>query len=270
MGTFSAGEGQERPKVRAKTTLRSNLLARDPIVATFVMIPRVEVLEMLGLAGYGAVIVDLEHGPIGVSDLPALAAFAEAAGLHSIARIAELLPHDIASVLDAGFDGVMVPHISSGPAAAEIVQAARFSPFGQRSLNPYVRGAAYDATTPERLVEFDSHAAVIGMLEGRDAIENLDAIVGVPGLDGVFVGPVDLSGELGFPGQPEHPEVLSTVSRVFSRCAEVGMAAGVYAPTPERADAWFERGASLVAVSADSAMMLDAFRTVRRRVRRGG
>lgn len=256
--------------MRAETTLRSDLSARRAIVATFVMVPRVEVVEMLGLAGYEAVVVDLEHGPIGVSDLPALAAFAKAAGIHSIARIAELRPNDIASVLDAGFDGVMVPHISSSAAAAATVQAARFPPVGQRSLNPYVRGATYDATTPDRLAGFDGHAAVIGMLEGRDAIDDLDAILATPGLDGIFVGPIDLSGDLGYPGQPEHPEVVAMAHDVFTRCAAAGVASGVYAPTPERANDWLEHGASLVAVSADAAMMLDAFRGVRGRVHASG
>ena len=253
--------------LRAERTLRSRLAARHAVVATFVMVPRVEVLEMLAVAGYEAVIIDLEHGPIGVSELPALAAFAKAAGIQSIARVGELRASTIASVLDAGFDGVMVPHISSAAAAAACVQAARFPPDGHRSLNPYVRGAAYDATTPDRLAGFDGHAALIGMLEGRDGIEDLDAILATPGLDGVFVGPIDLSGDLGHPGQPEHPAVVAAVREIFARCAEAGVASGVYAPTPERANDWFERGASLVAVSADAAMMLDGFRAIRDRVK---
>lgn len=247
-------------------TLRSRLASRRAVVATFVMIPRVEVLEMLAVAGYEAVILDLEHGPIGVADLPALAAFAKAAGIQSIARVGELRANIIASALDAGFDGVMVPHVSSADAAAATVHSARFPPDGQRSLNPYVRGAAYDATTPDGLARFDGHAAVIGMLEGRDAIGDLDAILATAGLDAIFVGPIDLSGELGHPGDPEHPDVVAAVRDIFERSAAAGVASGVYAPTPERANDWFERGASLVAVSADAAMMLDGFRAVRERV----
>lgn len=250
----------------AEKTLRSRLANRQSVVATFVMVPRVEVVEMLAVAGYEAVVIDLEHGPIGVADLPALGAFARAAGIQSIARVGELRASTIASALDAGFDGVMVPHISSAAAAASVVQAARFPPDGHRSLNPYVRGASYDATTPDRLAGFDGHAAVIGMLEGRDGLDELDGILASPGLDCIFVGPVDLSGELGHPGQPEHPDVVDAVRYVFSRCAAAGMATGVYAPTAQRANEWFERGASLVAVSADAAMMLEGFRAVRRQV----
>jgi 4-hydroxy-2-oxoheptanedioate aldolase len=230
------------------------------------MVPRVEVLEMLALAGYEAVIIDLEHGPMGVADLPALAAFAKAAGVQSVARVGDSSPTSIAAVLDAGFDGIMVPHVSSGAVAADVVTAARFPPDGHRSLNPYVRGAWYDATSPERLAEFNGHAAVVGMLEGQSAIENLDAILDVGGLDGLFVGPVDLSGELGYPGQPEHPEVVAAIKDIFDRCTQAGIATGVYAPTAERANEWFGLGASLVAVSADSAMMLGGFRLVRDQV----
>jgi 4-hydroxy-2-oxoheptanedioate aldolase len=104
------------------------------------------------------------------------------------------------------------------------------------------------------------------MLEGLSAIHNLDEILDVGGLDGLFVGPVDLSGELGHPGQPEHPEVAAAIKNIFDRCTQAGLATGVYAPTAKRANEWFGLGASLVAVSADSAMMLDGFRVVRDQV----
>ncbi len=240
--------------------LRSALGLGEPIVASFVMIPRVEIIEMLALAGCDAVIIDMEHGPADTSDLPNLAAFAKASGIYSIARIAEPRSSLIGSVLDAGLDGVMVPHVSSASAARSVVSAARYPTAGTRSLNPYVRGASYDASRVGDLASVDARAAVIGMLEGTNAINDLPGILETEGLDALFVGPVDLSGEMGHPGQPDHPEVVAKIEEVFVACAAAGVAAGVYAPTARRANHWFDLGATIVAFSADSAMILDAFR----------
>lgn len=241
--------------------LRATLRRQSPVVASFVMIPRVEVIEMMAVAGCDAVIIDMEHGPVDIASLPDLAAFAGAAGVFSIARIPEARASTIGAVLDAGFSGVMVPHVSSADAAAATVSAARFPPGGTRSLNPYVRGGGYDATDPNGLTALDANAAVIGMLEGRSAIAELDAILATPGLDALFVGPVDLSGEMGHPGEPNHPDVIAKIEEIFVASNDAGVACGVYAPTPERANRWFDLGATIVAVSADTAMILEAFRS---------
>ena len=258
--TFTYHETGSMHIDQANAGLRATLRDRSPVVASFVLVPRVEIIEMMAIAGCDAVIIDMEHGPVDVASLPNLAAFASSAGVHSIARIPEARASTIGAVLDAGFGGVMVPHVSSAEAAAATVAAARFPPAGIRSLNPYVRGGDYDATDPDGLSELDAGAAVIGMLEGRSAIAELDAILATPGLDAVFVGPVDLSGEMGHPGDPNHPDVLSKIEEIFVASIDAGVACGVYAPTPERANRWFDLGATIVAVSADSAMILDAFR----------
>jgi 4-hydroxy-2-oxoheptanedioate aldolase len=237
--------------------------SRERIVATFVMIPRVEVIEMLAVAGFDAVVMDLEHGPMGIAEMVPLASAADGAGLLSIARLGDGSPLSIGSALDAGFDGVMVPHVSSGVEAVGAVRAARLPPEGSRSLNPYARGNRYGAIEPSALDAVNARAAVIGMVEGEGAIDELDGILASPGLDAVFVGPVDLSGAMGLPGQIDHPRVVAEIESIFSRSSEAGVAAGVYASTPESANRWFEAGAILVAVSADIAMSVEAFKSVR-------
>ena len=244
-------------------SLRAILRTRTPTVATFVMLPRIEIVEMLGLAGFDAVVLDLEHGPIGVGDLTGLAAASRAVGIHAIARLPEGRPATIAAALDAGVDGVMVPHVSSGEVARDAVRASRFPPDGQRSLNPYVRGTAYDGSTSEAIISVNDANAVICMVEGTDGLADLDSVLSTDGLDAVFIGPVDLSAALGHPGQPDHPQVLLEIESIFSRAADAGVACGVYAPSPDRASTWFDFGATLVAVSADAAMVLDAFRAIR-------
>jgi 2-keto-3-deoxy-L-rhamnonate aldolase RhmA len=249
-------------------SLRDALGADGGLIATFLLIPRVEIVEMIGRAGFDAVVLDLEHGPIGPADVPGLAAAARGADLFAIARVPEQSPAVIAAVLDAGVDGVLVPHVGSVDEAQAVISAGRFPPRGERSINPYVRGLSYGEEFERGLSSVDERVALIVMLEGAGALDELESICAVPELDGVFIGPVDLSASLGLPGAPEHPLVVDAVSQAFRRARAVGGHGGVYAPTAEAAARWFAAGASIVAVSADAAMAQFAFSTMRSSVER--
>jgi 2-keto-3-deoxy-L-rhamnonate aldolase RhmA len=223
----------------------------------------VEIVEMLAAAGFEAVILDLEHGPIDVADLPVLCAATQGAGLYALVRVRDATDASIAAALDAGADGVLVPHVATAADARAVVAAARFPPEGTRSINPYVRGNHYGRNGADGYTTINGQVAVLAMLEGQDALDELDAITATDGLDAVFVGPVDFSASVGLPGQAEHPEVVSAVREILSTIHDSGLATGIYAPSPEAASRWFRAGVVLVALSADSAMALGGFaRTV--------
>jgi 2-keto-3-deoxy-L-rhamnonate aldolase RhmA len=243
-----------------KRPLRAELA--DPgtrLTATFLLLPRVEMVELLAAAGFDAVLVDLEHGPIADAELPGIVAAGHGAGVYVLARLGERAPATIGRVLDCGVDGVVLPHVESAADAREAVDAARFPPDGSRSLNPYVRAAGYDAQETF-LATANAGVAVLVMVEGKDGLAALDEIAAVAGIDSVFVGPVDLSTSLGFPGQPEHPLVLEKVRDLMDRLAEAGVGTGIYCPTPAAAARWQQAGARLAALSADIAMAGAGFR----------
>lgn len=242
-----------------------------PLVATFVLIPRVEIVEGLARAGFDAVVLDLEHGPYGVGDLTPLIAAAHGAGAQVLARVGEASPAAIGAVLDTGVDGVVVPHVDGPGQARAAVAAVRYPPQGMRSLNPYVRAAAYgEACEPDRdpgaatetyLASANDGVALFVMVEGTDGYAALPEITAISGVDGIFVGPVDLSAALGFPGQPEHPRVVATVREILEKSRAAGCATAVYCPTPEAARRWLDAGARLVILSADMAMATSGFRS---------
>jgi 4-hydroxy-2-oxoheptanedioate aldolase len=223
------------------------------------MIPRVEIVELCAAAGYDAVVLDLEHAPINVEVLPELCAAASASSIHVIARLGDSSDALVAAVLDSGVDGVLVPHVSSAEQARGIVAAGRYPPDGGRSLNPYVRGNRYGLGEGSGITAANARVAIIAMIEDVTALANLDEICAVQGLDAVFVGPVDLSGALGVPGQPEHPRVLEEIRRVIRAARVADVLTGIYAPHPEAAARWFDDGVQLVALSADIAMAVSAF-----------
>jgi 4-hydroxy-2-oxoheptanedioate aldolase len=239
--------------------LREALRGNGTLIFTFLMTPRAEIVEMLALAGFDGVVIDLEHGAMTIADLPVLSAAARGSGIYALARVRDGLAAEIGAFLDAGVDGVLVPHVSTAQQAAAVVAAGRFPPTGERSLNPYVRGTRYGSDGDAGRDLADARSAIIVMVEGAEGLQNLEAIGDTEDLDGVFIGPVDLSASLGVPGQPEHPTVIETVTSIFERLRERKVAAGVFAPTAAAAKRWREAGAALVALSADNKMMIDAF-----------
>ncbi len=127
----------------ALTALRERLKSGAPLLATFSIIPSVEVVELIGLAGFDAVILDIEHGAHGSEALGTLILAAMARGIYPVVRVRSSDPAEIAAALDAGAAGVIVPQIGSLAEAEKAVRAARFAPDGNRGANPFVRGADY-------------------------------------------------------------------------------------------------------------------------------
>jgi 4-hydroxy-2-oxoheptanedioate aldolase len=244
-------------------SLRARLHAGPPMAATFVMMPRVEIVEIAAGSGFDAVVCDLEHGQVSAEDLPALHAAARAGGAYSLARVGSERPIEISRALDMGVDGVIVPHVASRQAAEQVAAAGRFPPDGERSLNPYVRGVGYGLREQGATSRANARTALIVMIEGDGALAAVTEIAAVPQIDALFVGPIDLAGSLGFPGQPEHPEVVETIRGLIRDLARSGVAVGIYAPTAQAARRWLAEGASLVVASADNAMTMRAFAAMR-------
>ncbi|WP_341719187.1 aldolase/citrate lyase family protein [Micromonospora sp. FIMYZ51] len=243
--------------------LRHRVRAGEKLLGTFSVIPSTEVVELIALAGFDFVILDMEHGPYTL-DLVHQALLAAAAHqLPAVVRVPDNSAVAIGSVLDLGADGVLVPQVGSAATTRAVVAAARFAPHGSRGSNPWVRAARFTGD-PEWLARSNEETLVMVMVEGVEAIRSIDDIMVVDGLDAIFLGPVDTSHALGLPGQPDHPLVLETLTAVAATARSVGMATAVFAPAPPRARDWWNRGLGLVACAVDSRMILDGLSEVRR------
>lgn len=241
--------------------LRSRLHTGPPLLGTFSITGSTDVVELIALAGFDLVILDMEHGPFDLREVGRCLLAAHTRGLQVIVRVARAEPAVIGSVLDLGVDGVLIPHVSTTADAAAVVSAARYPPQGTRGAHPWVRATGYGSGSEQ------GPAAVLVMIEGVRALEELDAILRVPGLDAVFLGPVDLSHALGVPGQPTHPVVVDAVRGALRLAADVGPAGAVFTTAPEDVAGWWDRGAALVACSVDTSVVLDALTATARRAR---
>lgn len=243
----------------ARTPLPRRLSEGPAVLATFSAIAAPEVVELIGLAGFDAVILDTEHGPYSIADLSRLILAARAAGIYAIARVRANDAALIGGVLDAGADGVLVPQIGSADAARAAVSAARFAPDGSRGANPFVRAAGYGSRANWFAVA-NQETAVLLMIEGAGGLAALPEILDIPALTGIFLGPVDLSHALGVPGETGHPLVLAKMETAIGEAQAKGKASAVFAANAGLARKWRESGVALIGYGVDTAHVLAGLR----------
>lgn len=245
----------------ALPALRERLRSGTPLLAPFSIIPSIEVVELIGLAGFDAVILDLEHGAHGSEALGPLILAARARGIYPLVRVRSSEPTEIAAALDAGAAGVIVPQIGSLAEAERAVKAARFAPDGNRGANPFVRAADYSGRL-EWFAEANRDTAILLMIEGQGGLAAMHEIAALPNLDGIFIGPMDLSHALGVPGEMAHASVVEAIRAVIAACKATDVAAGIFAGTPDAAKRWIGEGVTLLGVGADTAIIGRALKAV--------
>jgi 4-hydroxy-2-oxoheptanedioate aldolase len=223
------------------TRLPALLRGQRPLLGTFVGIPAPALVEMCGHAGLDFVIIDNEHGPAGIESTESLIRAARVAGVIPVVRTFEA---DILRVLDVGASAIQVPQVNTPEQAARIVAAAKYPPTGGRGAAFSTRAAGFGFFGGETHVRDSNEGiAVIVMVETRAAIDAIDAILAVPGVDAVFFGPTDLSFALGHPGQLQHPEVVAAIEHGIARALAAGVAPGVLALNPAEFHRWHKAGA---------------------------
>jgi 4-hydroxy-2-oxoheptanedioate aldolase len=234
------------------------------LLGTFLQIPSPQLVEIIAASGFDFVILDLEHGEFGLSQLDHLQRAAEVGGLHSVVRVPANDAPLIGKVLDFGADAVLVPHIETPEDARRAVAAAKYPPAGGRGSFPFMRATRYrSGHRPGWEAEQNDATSVILLVEGERGIQHIADIVRVPGVAAVFVGPVDLSQSLGLPGQLRHPKVEAFAHQIRETALGEGIYASIFCNDVEAGGDYAEAGFKLIAFSVDAQIISDAYRAVR-------
>ncbi|HEY0640807.1 MAG TPA: aldolase/citrate lyase family protein [Pseudonocardiaceae bacterium] len=238
-----------------------NLRDGPPLLGTLLTVPAPEVAEALALAGVDWLFLDGEHAP-GLDPAAAQHILQAVAGRCPVlVRVPANDPAWTQRVLDAGADGVIVPHVRSVADARRAVRDARYPPLGGRGVG-IARAQGYGADLAGYLARANDSTVLVAQIEDAEALDALDDILRVPGLDAVLAGPYDLSGSLGRLGDVGHPEVLAAVEHVRARCRAAGVPFGAFAGTVDAARAELAAGARFVAVGTDLGLLTGAAREV--------
>lgn len=243
--------------------LKAKLSQGKVALGPFCKLTEATLYELVGLAGFDFAIIDMEHGPASYETALNLVRACELRGVSPIIRVPANEEHYILRALDIGAHGVEVPEINNADAAARLVAASRYHPEGCRGLCRFVRAASYShQDKAEYLAQANKDILVIAHIEGREGLENLDAILAVRGLDVIFIGPYDLSQSLGIPGQVNHPALIEKMEEIVDRSRAKGIVIGTFVETAADACTWINRGVTLIAYSVDVGIILDGFKRV--------
>ncbi|MYA58931.1 MAG: 2-dehydro-3-deoxyglucarate aldolase [Chloroflexi bacterium] len=192
------------------------------------MIPSPHIVEIVGKLGFDWILIDCEHGSISIESAELMAMAAEAAGVTPIARPPTNSFEAIGQLMDRGVMGVQVPHVNTMEDARRAVEAVKYHPVGNRSLAAGVRSSSYGQgmSMSEYSEISNAETLVCVQIEDAEAVDNVDEIVEVEGVDVFFVGPSDLSQSLGFPGRNDARPVRQAMDHVFQTVAANGQVSG--------------------------------------------
>lgn len=235
--------------------IRESLSAKRPSIGSWMQIPHSSVAEIMGQSGYDWVAVDMEHGAISVHQLPDLFRALELGGTLPLARLAQGHIKDCKQALDAGAGGVIVPMVESAEQLQQVRNACCWPPSGTRGVGfsrANLFGRHFEAYAEEAQAPL-----LVAMIEHIRAVDSLEEILQVKGLDAILIGPYDLSASMGLTAQFENPDFVAAMSRIRTLCSQRAIPCGVHIvkPEPSVLAKRVEEGYRFIAYSIDSVLL---------------
>ena len=247
--------------------LREAIRERRTAFGIYVETPSASIVELAGLAGLDFVRLDLSHAPFDLNIIENMIRAAECQGIAPIIRL-NLDEQKIASVLEMGAMGIIIPDVSTAEKAKAVVNAAKFSPIGERGMFSASRKSGYGSIDAATFKKWSNEEIMVGIqIESLQAIENLDEILSVQGIDIVLSGRTDLSNAFGVPGQKDHSLVLDAEEKIFSAAKSKGIAISPqldpYAINyVENVQKWVGKGAEIISLGIDLLIIKKAFENI--------
>lgn len=230
---------------------RKSCIDREPLIGTFSAIPHPVAIEVTAQAGADFLCIDWEHSQIGRERIEDLIRAADVHRVPAIVRVPGHAPEQIAAVLDAGAAGVLVPRVSTAEQAKAAVMATRYPPVGERGVGPG-RAANYGYSITDYLSKANDELVLAIQVETSEGLENIAEIVGVDGVDVIFIGPGDLSVSIAALG-PKGKNKLDAAIRTITKTAlAAGRTVGIFRPSTDDIAEWSATGISFFVLASDT------------------
>lgn len=216
--------------------IKDKIHGGSPSIGTWMSMAHPSIGEILAMAGYDFVVVETEHTAIDVSEVLSLLIAIEGRGSVPLVRLAWNDPIQAKAVLDSGAAGVLVPMVNTRVDAELAVRMTKYPPLGSRGVG-LARAQGYGTNFDEYVRRANDDTLLMVQIEHKDGVANVEEILSVPGVDGTFIGPYDLSMSLGLAGQITHPDVLAAKERVLHATVAAGLIPGIHFVQPRTAAA---------------------------------
>ena len=236
----------------ARRTLPQQFRSRKPLFAGWTSLGHPSITEIFSKIGLDFIGIDIEHSTIDQEQAQRIIAAAQAAGTACLPRVASHNGEQIRRLLDSGADGIIVPNVATPSEVERIAEWCKYPPLGKRSYG-VARAQGYGFDFQGYVKNWNSRSALLIQIESAAGVEAVDSLLAHEAVDGAMVGPYDLSGSLGIPGQISHPRVTQACARVVEVCRKRKKACGtqVVDPDPENVAACFRAGYTFVVLASD-------------------
>lgn len=246
-----------------RNLLKARLAAREKQVGCIVMLPSPEVAEIIGIAGADLVMIDHEHGPGGISDFVAQARSLQATRTQAMVRVPRAEFAYAQRILDAGCLSIVAPGINTREEGEAFVQACRYPPLGVRGAGGGIRAAKYGLNPEYYQPAGEDDLLIVGQIESAQAVENIDEICAVPGLDMLLIGPRDLSASMRLLSRFDDPQVWELVAHAASRIRSSGKYLASTLHPGKTCREMFDQGYDLILASKDVDFLLNGVKAMR-------
>lgn len=235
-----------------KNTLRATMRKGLPTFGSWIQFGHTSIAELMAQAGFDWLAIDMEHSVIGIETVQPLIQVIELSGCVPLVRLSGHGPVLAKRVMDAGAHGVIVPNVTSPDEAEAAVRSVKYPPRGNRGVG-LARAQGYGSSFQEYLRDLEEYGIVIVMIEHKKGVEAVEEILKVDGIDGVFIGPYDLSASFGVPGELDHPLMAQAEQQLVDACREAGVTAGIHVvhPDPGKVRECLAKGFRFVAYGGD-------------------
>lgn len=244
-------------------SVKEKLAANKTVIGTFSKFSSPVSSEILGYLGFDFLILDMEHSALDYHQAEDLIRAGDASGISTIIRVPGVEESPILRVLEAGSQGIQAPGVDTADMAKKVVEASRYRPIGKRGLSFSTRAAQYTIKNKnQHMLDSMEKQLVTVQIESKEAVENVEKIAAVEGIDVLFLGPGDLSNSLGVPGQLNHPLVQEAMIRLCIAAQENDKVAGTFVGNQEQALRAFDAGVRYLVFDNDVAFFVKGAQSV--------
>ena len=250
--------------------LKNKLKNNELTLGSWVTIGHAAIVDIMASAGFEWLVVDIEHTSIDLATAHNLIATIQANGMKALVRVSKNEEVIIKRILDMGADGIVVPMVKSKADALEAIDYAKYPPIGKRGVGLFRAqnyGLGFD--TYKKWVE--EELVIIAQIEHIEAVHNIEDIITTDGIDGIIIGPYDLSGSMGYPGEYHKKDVKDAISKVLRACKKHNVPSGfhVIESDPKKLQERIDEGCTFLAYSLDFFFLGDSARAGMKTIKEG-
>lgn len=246
----------------ATNTFKAALSAGETLFGCWLALADTYTTELMGTAGFDWLVIDGEHAPNDLRSILGQLQVLQSSSSHAVVRVPVGETYMLKQVLDAGAQTVLVPMVETAEQARHLVRAVTYPPDGDRGVGYALSRAAQFSKITDYGLTADAQICLLVQVENLVGLGNLDAILEVDGVDGVFIGPADLAADMGRMGNAQHPDVQAAIMDALRRIRAAGKAPGILSTQDAMTNAALAAGAQFVALSADSLLLSHAARAL--------